>query len=66
MSTVILLSSLPGNPEMLLRFAGRKSKQHFWVPKWEKCPTGMGMHVEREEQEINVSGIPARQPGNVA
>jgi hypothetical protein len=51
---------------MLLRFAGRKSKQHFWVPKWEKCPTGMGMHVEREEQEINVSGLPARQPGNVA
>jgi hypothetical protein len=29
-------------------------------------PTGMGMHVEHEEQEINVSGLPARQPRNVA
>jgi hypothetical protein len=35
-------ASLPGNPEMLLRFAGRKSKQHLRVPKWEKWPNRGG------------------------
>jgi hypothetical protein len=36
-------ASLPGNPEMLLRFAGHKSKQHLRVPKGKSGPTGVGI-----------------------